>query len=389
MSEAEATLKTQLLQLKCHFTWELQEKDTDIEALEIKLDNTDAIANLQKAEKENSEENSSETRKKRNIVVIYANYAWINFHQKEYEQTQIYIVKINSIYQESKGADLENLGEKGWALLKFSTQYSEKAKECFEKVLEGCSDDRDWISAYVTAMFQMGGFDFKKYIEQAQEQAPKNPSLLFYAAVYYTRRGKSKEAHTVLEKAVSVNPNSSTLHHGLGLCYTGMINEIKKTAEEHNEHSAACTEKIKELSEKGKSHFEMALKLDQSRTDSLTDLADLYIKSNQYPKAEETYKKALTISALPGNAKQQIHLHYGNFLKHCKKSEEEAAAQYKAGLLVPDQTEYRASCEISLKQMVQNIKGDSSVAAGVAVGNVLNVLTDASQSIHSKIKLSF
>ncbi|KAE8590751.1 hypothetical protein XENTR_v10018190 [Xenopus tropicalis] len=420
MSESQPTLKTCLEELKCHFTWGLQEKDTDIEELEERLncqleylnvdakgrvynmlayvnhmknDYTEAIVNLQKAEGILWEYKVLETDIK--YLLTFSNYAWLHYYLNDSERSQLYIDKINAIYTQSKGLEdlvqSETNGEQGWALVNFCSQYYEKAKDCFEEAVKGNPDDPEWNTGLATVVYRMEDFrgrswpcfksfsfqllqravklnpkdsvikvlfalklqglkrqeEAMKHIKDVLELTPDLPYVLRYVAKFYRRAGKFEETIRVLKKAVSITPNSSFLQHQLGLCYRQMI--IQRKGRGYGDHSVPDTQEIKDLMKKTIFHFEMVLEIKKTFLHAHFDLADMYIRSNQYQKAEETYKKATELTTTPEHEKQQAYLQYGKFLENCKKSEDEAVEQYKEGLRIPDQNEHRQECEVSLR----------------------------------------
>eukprot|EP00079_Xenopus_tropicalis_P028056 XP_012822639.1 PREDICTED: interferon-induced protein with tetratricopeptide repeats 5-like [Xenopus tropicalis] len=438
-SESQPTLMCRLEELKCHFTWGLQEKDTDIEELEERLncqleylnvdakgrvynmlayvnhmknDYTEAIVNLQKAEGILWEYKVLETDMK--YLLTFSNYAWLHYYLNDSESSQLYIDKINAIYTQSKGLEdlvqSETNGEQGWALVNFCGQYYERAKGYFEEAVKGNPDDPEWNTGLATVVYRLEEFrgrncpafksvsfqlleravklnpkdsvikvllalklqelkrqeEAMKHIKDALELTPDLPYVLRYVAKFYRRAGKFEEAIRVLKKAVSITPTSGFLHHQLGLCYRQMIIQRKRTG--NGNYRGQDTQEIKDLTEKAIFHFEMVLEVKKAFLHAHFDLADMYVRSNQYQKAEETYKKATELTTTPEHEKQQAHLQYGKFLENCKKSEDEAVEQYKEGLRIPDQNEYRQQCEMSLRRIAnQKLARNPSDASALAL----------------------
>ncbi|XP_041424679.1 interferon-induced protein with tetratricopeptide repeats 5-like [Xenopus laevis] len=437
-SESQATLKSHLEELKCHFTWGLQEKDADLEELKerlnkqlkylnvdckgrvynllayvthLKNDNTEAIVYLQKAEAILWDSKVLETDKK--YLMTFSNYAWIYYYLNDSESSKLYIEKINTIYMQSKGLEglvqSETYGEQGWALVNFCGQYYEKAKDCFEEALKANPDDPEWNTGLATVVYRLEEYRSKrrpylkyvsfqlleravklnpkdsvskalfalklqelkkqeeamKYIKDALELTPDLPYVLRYVAKFYRRAGMFEEAIGVLKKAVSITPTSGFLHHQLGLCYRQMLIQRNRTG--RGDKSGQDTQKIKDLMEKAIFHFEMVLEVKKSFLHAHFDLADMYVRSNQSKKAEETYKKATELTTTPEYEKQQAHLEYGTFLENCKKSEDEAVDQYKEGLRI-QKNEYRQQCETSLRRIAnQKLKRNPSDVSGLAL----------------------
>ncbi|XP_075072511.1 interferon-induced protein with tetratricopeptide repeats 5-like [Mixophyes fleayi] len=425
MSEQpEIALKSRLLQLKCHFTWGLLEKDADIDGLEERLynqltflatknkymvynllayvmhlkgDYAKAVSNLEDAEEKIKENNPNGIPV--SFLVTFGNYAWVHYHLKRYEDSQNYIDKIEQI---NSGLQLllddrqdiaDIYGEQGWSLLTFCRPYYKKAKECFEKALELDPEDPEWNTGYATAVYRLETFKGKKwpaaqcrslpllkraieldpndavlkallalklqdlkradegrkYVEEALEQAPNLPYVLRYVAKFYRKAKLVDEALRVLKTAVDLMPTSAFLHHQIGLCYKQKMN--KKNIR-------------KEVIEKVIFHFEKALEYEKCFMYG-QNLANMYSKAAEYQKAEDTFKMILTFTNITDVELQQIHLDYGHFQEHIKKSESEAIKQYKKGFQIAKPSQYRKSCENALKSLAERkIQSDPSDALG-------------------------
>ncbi|XP_053307114.1 interferon-induced protein with tetratricopeptide repeats 5-like [Spea bombifrons] len=432
---SERALKVRLLQLNCHFTWQLLEKDFDADELEDRLNNqleylvsenkymvynmlafvkhtqdsyTEAIANLEQAEKLCSDETN------RKLLVTYGNFAWVYYYSKNYEKSEIYLDKVDRIYQELKKLSEEDLevheiyGEKGWSLLKVSGKYYGKAKECFEKALEADPDNPEWNSGYATAVYRLEGFtltfdpskckslellkravelnpkdsvvktllglklqDLKradeglKYIEEALRQTPDLPYMLRYVAKFYRRAGMTDKALTVLTRAVALLPSSGFLHHQIGLCYRRKMIDAKKLAKHDSRNRSAHTKEIKDCIKKALFHFEMVVELKKQFVYAYIDLANMFKEANEYKKSEETFKKALTLANLSEDDKQRIHYYYGMFEEYGRKCESEAVKHYKEALLTAGTSENRQGCEQCLKRIAnRRLDGDPKDAFG-------------------------
>ncbi|XP_063817757.1 interferon-induced protein with tetratricopeptide repeats 5-like [Pseudophryne corroboree] len=431
MSELpEITLKSRLLQLKCHFTWRLLEKDTDINALEsrvhsqltylvtkskqmvynllayimhIKGDYTKAIANLEQAEEKIKENNPDGADIK--YLVTFGDYAWVYYYLQRYDYSQNYIDKIDQINKElqlspNDSKDIAEIyGEQGWSLLTFCGQYYEKAKECFEKALELDPEDPEWNSGYATAVYRLEGFndrnftvseckslellkravalnpedavvkvlfalklqDLKradegiKYVEEALEQASNLPYLLRYVAKFYRRAGLVDDALQVLKAAIDLIPSSGFLHHQIGLCYKQKVNHKRNTFGkiQRSKSRQIHTGEIDELIQKAIFHFEKALEYKKSFVYAYLDLANMYIQTMEYRKAEDTFEKVLSLPNAIDGEKQQINFSFGCFQEYFKKSEREAIKYYKKGFLITNPSQFREDCGKALKRLAE------------------------------------
>ncbi|XP_053548874.1 interferon-induced protein with tetratricopeptide repeats 5-like [Bombina bombina] len=379
----------------------------------LKGDYPEAISHLEKAEEMISESYTDNTNSK--YLVTYANYAWVYYMMEDYEKSNIYLEKVKSIYKEHQLSLHDNIefsevyGEQGWSLLIISVKNYEKAKECFKKALETEPDDPEWNTGYATAVYRMEVIDCRqnpdtnheslpllkravelnpkdsvvkallglklqelkqnkearKYIEEALEQTPNLPYLLRYAAKFYRKEGLIDEALCVLEKAVKCIPNSSFLHHQIGLCYRQKTIQLKKT---QRHYDVSNDEAINRLIKNAIFHFEMVLKHRKYFVHAYTDLANMYIEAKEYGKAEETFQKAFNIDNLTAEEKQSIHFSYGRFQEYGRKSEADAIKHYKEGLKIPENTIARQQCENALKRLANRmVKTDASNAYGFSL----------------------
>uniref|UniRef100_A0A8C2FHG5 Uncharacterized protein n=1 Tax=Cyprinus carpio TaxID=7962 RepID=A0A8C2FHG5_CYPCA len=182
MSSIQDSLKMKLDQLECHFTWDLKKDDVDLPNLLSRLKEQDeldpgrvegaaraqcslgyvkfllghedeALKHLLRSEeliKENLSENCDKA-----LIVTYGNLAWIKYHMKNYTDCESYLMKlkeINKTYSTESSSVPEVLGEKGWAYLKFSRKYYDKAAEVFQKAVELDLENSEWNAGYAIAL---------------------------------------------------------------------------------------------------------------------------------------------------------------------------------------------------------------------------------------------
>ncbi|XP_028651277.1 interferon-induced protein with tetratricopeptide repeats 1-like [Erpetoichthys calabaricus] len=179
--ESKNILESELLQLECHFTWELKENDLDY--LENRLldeikfgyskykigfynhlayvkflqqDTEGALKFLEQAEK-TARDNHAEDFEKL-IIVTYGNFAWLYFHMGDGPKAQSYLRKVEVICKMFPNrARLTALiptlyGEKGWCFLKAWNKKYEEINACFEKALEQEPDEPEWNTGYAIAL---------------------------------------------------------------------------------------------------------------------------------------------------------------------------------------------------------------------------------------------
>ncbi|XP_053548873.1 interferon-induced protein with tetratricopeptide repeats 5-like [Bombina bombina] len=439
MSElSKNTLQPQLLQLKCHFTWTLNEEICEIDEIEerqydqldfftsknkymvhnllsyikhLNGDYPEAISLLEKAEEMIREAYGDKVNSK--YLVTYANYAWVYFMMEDYEKSNIYLEKVKSIYKEYKLSLHDNIelsdlyGEQGWSLLKFSSRFFDKSKECFKKALETDPDDPEWNGGYATAVYRMERTNLntsheslpllkravelnpkdsvvkallglklqklkqnkeaRKCIEEALEQTPDLPYSLRYVAQFYRKEGMIDEALRVLERAVNLLPNSGFLHHQIGLCYRQKKTQLV-TARGWRQYDVSNDEEINRLIQNAIFHFEKVLEHKKAFAFAFNDLANMYKEAKEYDKAEETFQKAFSITYLTAKEKQQLHFSYGQFQQYCRKSEADAIKHYKEALKIPENIFVRQKCENALKKLANKmVKRNATSAYGYSL----------------------
>ncbi|XP_043912273.1 interferon-induced protein with tetratricopeptide repeats 5-like [Protopterus annectens] len=243
---SKESLKRKLLQLQCHFTWDLRREDVDIEDFEeriyesIKFSkqnnklyaynqlayvnylngcNEDALTHLQKAKKTARADHPQDTEKW--LVVTYGNFAWIYYHMNEVEQAETYLEKVKTICRNLGSASTytanipEIYGEKGFTMLKFSGKHYEKAKECFEKALEIEPDDPKLNSGYAIALHRLEPTNDKnknmekckplKQLRRALELNPDDAIVMVLLALRLQDFQQEKEGLQYIEKALSTS----------------------------------------------------------------------------------------------------------------------------------------------------------------------------------------
>ncbi|XP_016139644.1 interferon-induced protein with tetratricopeptide repeats 1-like [Sinocyclocheilus grahami] len=147
MSSIQDSLQSKLDQLECHFTWDIKKDDLVLTNILNRLEEQvklglgmeqgvarthcslgyvkfllgrkeEALTHLLKSKtliKENLGVNSDKT-----LIVTYGNFAWINYHMKNYTECESYLMKlqkINETFSIEPSSVPEVLGEKGWVII--------------------------------------------------------------------------------------------------------------------------------------------------------------------------------------------------------------------------------------------------------------------------------
>ena len=240
------SLKTSLLQLECHFTWDLHKEDEGLETIEEKIldlikfvtecnitdynilayvchlknSNEEGLRNLQKAEEAIQEHHPGEIA--RRSLVTWGNYAWIYYHMQRYEEAQTYVSKVENSCKKLSGTALgkiqlpEIYAEQGWALLRFGDKYYERAKNCFENALKSEPDNPEFNAGYAIAMFRLERFAWWNNLEmrpclealkRAVELNPNNTTLLALLALHLQRLKRGNEGERYIEEGLQKTPD--------------------------------------------------------------------------------------------------------------------------------------------------------------------------------------
>ncbi|KFP72618.1 Interferon-induced protein with tetratricopeptide repeats 5, partial [Apaloderma vittatum] len=374
----------------------------------LKKSNEEALQNLQKAEEE--VQKSHPDKIARRSLVTLGNYAWVYYHLERYEEAQSYVNKVeNSCKELSSTAQWkielpEIYAEEGWALIKFGKKYYKRAKNCFENALKKEPNNPEFNAGYATAMYRLEDYFYRqceheslcleplkravelnpkdtvlmallalklqdlkqddegeRYIEEAMQKTPCSPYALRYSAKFYRRKGDVDKALEILKRALTVTPDSTFLHHQLGLCYRNKLFELKRSTR------YPSREQVEELIQLAIYHFKIMTDRKTKNFSAHMDLARMYTEGKRYEEAEETFQKASQINILCDDDKQQFCHVYGNFQHFHMKSESEAIRYYMKGMKIQKDSYYFHKCRDALKKMleqrIQRGLGDARVFA--------------------------
>uniref|UniRef100_A0A5F9CKL7 Interferon induced protein with tetratricopeptide repeats 5 n=1 Tax=Oryctolagus cuniculus TaxID=9986 RepID=A0A5F9CKL7_RABIT len=415
------SLKAILLELECHFTWNLLKKDIDLFEVEdtigqqleflttksrlalynllayvkhLKGQNKDALKCLEQAEAIIQQEHADE--KEVRSLVTWGNYAWVSYRMGRFEEVQKYIDQVGNVCKKLSSPSNYKLQcpaidcEKGWALLKFGGKYYQKAKVAFEKALEAEPDNPEFNIGYAITVYRLDNFDEEgsiksfslgplrkavalnphdtyikvflalklqdvhaeaegeRYIEEILEQTSQ-PYVLRYAAKFYRRKKSWDKALQLLKKALEATPNSSFLHHQMGLCYRAQMIQIKKAT--RNRPKGKDKLKVDELIASAIFHFRAAVEQDSMFVFAYLDLASMYAEGGQHRNAEDIFQKALCLEHITDDHKQQIHYHYGRFQEFHRKSDYAAIHHYLEALKVKHGSSLHMKLTSALKKL--------------------------------------
>ncbi|XP_078080538.1 interferon-induced protein with tetratricopeptide repeats 5-like [Mustelus asterias] len=376
----------------------------------------EAIQNLQEAEKILKENHEDEFEKR--IIVTYGNRSWVNYHMGQLTETQSYLDKLERICQQFPDASRytamipEVYGEKGWSLLKTAAQYYEDAKECFKKALEEDADNIEWNFDFATVLSRLETFsgtsesykppqsmkqlrrvleldpdhaeamvllalklqecnqteEALELVEGALQKSPDLPHVIRYAAKFYRLKRDVGKAVDLLKKGLEITPNSTILHHQIGVCYRKKLLSLNKKPQSKRPSDPAFQQRA-ELIELCKYHFKKAFEpRPLTFIRAQLDYARICSLNGEYAEAEEMYNNLLQLEGLRPENRQEICADFGLFELREKKSESKAITHFLEGMKVNYNSKERKRCRDNLMTITERHlrrNGRDSKAHGV------------------------
>ncbi|KAK9980401.1 hypothetical protein ABG768_000012 [Culter alburnus] len=435
MSSSQDSLKMKLDQLECHFTWDLNKDDLDLHNLpsrleeQVRLDlsgaaralcslgyvefllehTQEALTNLRESERLVKENRDCE----KSLIVTYGNLAWVHFHRENFLECQSYLEKLEEIMETlptEPSSVPEVLHEKGWAFLKFSQKYNDRAVEVFQVAVERDPDNSELNAGYAHALYRTEpgisctvdsptvnqlrrAIDLnpddgvlkvllaikllscpksfmneaEKLVETALNESPDHPHVLRYVGKFFRNHGSVDRAIEILKKALK-STNSCFIHHQLGVCYkTKKINLKKEKRGKTTEIDKARNEKqdkaeIDKARNQSIYHLEKATHLKPSFIVAMSALAVQYgergdpkdRERRELKEAEELFKKAFKTAEKNNEHLNTVNFDYADFQLYSKRCEDLAIKHYKECLTMYPHTREGRKSEGKLKGIAQN-----------------------------------
>ncbi|XP_031245998.1 LOW QUALITY PROTEIN: interferon-induced protein with tetratricopeptide repeats 1-like [Mastomys coucha] len=405
---------TRLVELRCHFTWNLVIEDVDMPDLEVRISETEfldinysigmhnllAYVKHLKGQQEEALKSLKEAEDliqreqlgKRSLVT-WGNCAWVHYHRGSLAEAQIYLDKVEKVCKEFASPFPYRLEcaemdcEEGWALLKCRGKNYKRARDCFAKALEREPENPEFNNGYAVAAYHLdyyGGTSLEplrkavslkpedlrikvllaqklqdlgktnegeKYIEEALPRISPQNNLFGYVAKFYRKKGLVVEALKYLERALQTKPSSVYLHFQIGLCHKRQLIQIKKG------RNMRLTGEDRERADRSIHlaicYFKKTLELKPTYEMAYVNLAEMYLEIDQFTEAEVNFQKVLSMSNLEDYMQQEIHLRYGNFQQFHKKSEETAITHYLKGLKIEVTSHSRDKLLKALEKLAQ------------------------------------
>ncbi|KAJ8366178.1 hypothetical protein SKAU_G00150090 [Synaphobranchus kaupii] len=287
----------------------------------------EARDDLAKAEQHIREQHGDNCEKQ--LIVTYGNFAWVYYHMGEHVQSQTYLDKLEKIKKkfptESRSAlHPEIYGEKGRAFLKFSRQYYEKAKECFEKALELEPEEIEWNNGYAVALYRIECYNLtrldespaSKQLRRVLELDPNNAYMMVLLGLKHADYKKYQKAEELIERAMELEPD--------------------KPNNGGEEAEALLRLRIQ--------HLEKAISIKPSFVYAMSDLAACYAEEKNFRKAEEMFQESFKGATAKNDSLHVVNLRYADFQLYHNKSEPLAIKHYKEGLALQKNTAEGKKC---------------------------------------------
>lgn len=303
---SEGLIKERLLQLRCHFTWDLQVDHAGMPDLENRVfdqmefldvqcntrlynllayvkhregQHQGALENLKKAEDALLQEHADQADVRG--LVTWGNYAWLYFHMGMPAEAQAYLAKVEETCKKlaspsSYRVECPELDcEEGWALLKCGRSNYERALACFEKALKANPESPEFSTGYAITTYRLNCIN---------RRSDENLSPL-------------KNSLKPLEQAIRLNPGDVSLTVLLALC----LQDLGR-------------------GEEGEKYIEAALASQSSHTYILRYAAKFYRKGGSLEKALQLFKKALKDTPHSAFLHHQVALCYKAQVIQIKKA---------------------------------------------------------------------
>lgn len=360
-----------------------------------------ALDYLQKAELALKEDKQKEAE----FLVTFSSFAWVHYHLQRLNDADDYLNKVKSICKDITGSSDYSCslpvvhGEKAWSFLRLGGKFYEQAKESFSKALEAEPDNILFNVGYSIVLYRIDGInkaedtgtvtqqlrkalsleptnteimvllalklqrsrrqEAQNLIKAALRMSPGVPQVTRYVAKYFRAEGSIEESLSVLKMAVELAPNSSFLHHQIGLCHKQQL--IQMSEERRAGRHIPDAQKASKVAE-CIHHFSKAVELKPSNIYGKVNLATAYGENRQLGKAEKIFSSLIDDRALSESDKQHCHTCYGLFLLYKKKNEDKAVGQFKAAYMIPANTYERKQAGQKLRLIAErNLKAKKKV----------------------------
>ncbi|XP_023571985.1 interferon-induced protein with tetratricopeptide repeats 1-like [Octodon degus] len=251
-------VKDCLVQLKCHFTWELAIEKAEIPDLEsrvleeiafldtkynvgihnlqayvehLKGHNDKALQSLEDAERLIQKEHADQPDTK--SLVTWGNYAWVCYHLGSLADARMYLDKVENTCKklsshipfQVKCPEVDC--EEEWALLKCGEKHYERALDCFQSALEIEPENPEFNTGYAITVFRLE--NFKRYknervssldsLRKAVRLNPEDAYIKVLLALRLQDVGQEMEGKNYIEEALSLKSSQMYIFRYVAMFY--------------------------------------------------------------------------------------------------------------------------------------------------------------------------
>ncbi|XP_028714935.1 interferon-induced protein with tetratricopeptide repeats 1-like [Peromyscus leucopus] len=405
-------VKENLVELNCHFTWNLMLKKFDIHDLEMRISeelevldskNQVGMLNLRayvkhlKGQHEEALQSLKEAEAliqgeqvgKRSLVT-WSNSAWVHYHMGSLAETQTYLDKVVNTRKElgspfrynTEYAEIQY--EKGCVFLKSGPNNYILALGCFERALEKDPENPLYNIGYAVAAYHTD-FDDKNIslepLRKAVRLNPEDPNIKVYLALKLQDVGESAEAESYIKEALSSTSCQHYTFRSIAKYYRrkGCIDKALPLLHRALQESPASgylhyqlglcyhrqvmqlrtsTDKPaqRQAAQQAVLEFQETVKLRPRFEMAYVCMAEVQAEIGQHEEAEANFKKALNMKKryrnLECHKEQDIHLRYGRYQHFHRKSEDKAITHYLIGLHLKEETFVWKKLLASLEEIV-------------------------------------
>ncbi|XP_060780684.1 interferon-induced protein with tetratricopeptide repeats 8 [Neoarius graeffei] len=408
----------ELKKLECHFTWDLQKEDADLNYLMIKFSEslsvqTDHGGNFRQRnlnfcayiyhlqgfsdqardclEKAKEAQNGHSSN-----IVTYGNLAWLHHHVADNTMTKVYLEKLAQISgafpTPAEEMQREVLSEKAWSFLHFSKKHYIKAKEIFHESIQKEPEDKEWNTGYAFALFHLEGLEIREdkrlpfeespavnQLKRALKLDPDNAMIHIFMGLKCYKNNRNAEAWGHMKQALDMAPYDLSVVLRVAKfmkkeqCYDmalGVLNKMLEKAPDssrlHHEIAKNYRWKAMQLGDTHNPkllslcihHSEEGARLNPDFIYPQIELALRYAEVGNYAKAKQKFQELIARPDLQPADLQAWHRIYGDFNMYRLGSEATAVKHYKEGLALRKvSTEWRI-CKNRLHKVLRNTRND-------------------------------
>lgn len=411
-------LEKELKKLECHFTWDLQKEDADLNHLQIKFTEslsaqTDCGGNFKQREfnfcayiyylqgfsdkARECLENAKEVQNDRSYnVVTYGNLAWLHHHMADDTIAKEYLKKLAQISEEfsppAEGLLREVLSEKAWSFLHFSKKHYVKAKGIFHEALQKEPEDKEWNTGYAFALFHLEGLEIREdkripfeespavsQLKRALKLDPDSAMIQVFMGLKCYKNKRNAEAWGHMKQALDMAPYDLSVVLSVAKfmkkeqCYDMALGVLKKMLEKapdssrlHHEMANNYRWKAMQLRDMHNPkllshcihHLEEGARLNPDFIYPQIELALRYAEVGNYAQAKRKFQELFVRPNLQPADLQAWHRIYGDFNMYRLGSEATAVKHYKEGMALQKVSTEWGICRNRLHKVLHNTRND-------------------------------